>query len=561
VSATFDATTKAAYDAATTAQARAAAIVASLTGTISVKVFDGDDAEMGSGTMASPWATAVSGVVVLGEVTEFTVGTTGTPDANWYIRFENSDASRWVRGSFGLSGSGQDYTWSLATWTEDQTGTIGTATIVAAGNAAPVFTVAPTTASIAATGGTIQFTAVDPEGSEVVYSLTTTRSGITINSTGLVTVTAAAAGTSGNIVVQASDGILTASATCAVAVFDAMDWKWHPGHYAAPDSVLLASSIAAHTTLWNQIASVDNFVGGEMYVPWGQLEPTTAGNYTFDLIEGQIAALAALGKKAIINVWAHRYGTTSTGGGYHPQYLIDSGDVVGFTDANGTSVSEVCLWRSYVADRYIALFAALADTYNDDERVAAINTCETAFLNPGGDFSGSALLTQWRRIAAYLPTAFTRTPTFVKANFLVTQTDMANLMQACVDAGAGMGGPDMFPIEFSGTTDNWGQRCLRGERYSASAWVPGVAPNQQAAIPVLMEQQVVRSTSATPAMYYNAAVTRYSCTHVTWQAKTTAFLYGSGGATPVPAMNWSNVLAYVRDNSLPLRTNVPTALS
>jgi hypothetical protein len=88
-----------------------------------------------------------------------------------------------------------------------------------------------------------------------------------------------------------------------------------------------------------------------------------------------------------------------------------------------------------------------------------------------------------------------------------------------------------------------------------------VAPNQQAAIPVLMEQQVVRSTSATPAMYYNAAVTRYSCTHVTWQAKTTAFLYGSGGATPVPAMNWSNVLAYVRDNSLPLRTNVPTALS
>jgi hypothetical protein len=218
MSATFDATTTAAYDAATTAQSRAEAIVASLAGTISVKVFNGSNTEMGSGTMASPWATAVSGVVVLGEVTEFTVGTTGTPDANWYIRFENSDASRWVRGSFGLADSGQDYTWSLATWTATQTGTIGTATIIAAGNAAPVFTVAPPTAGIAATGGTIQFTAVDPDGSEVVYSLTTTRAGITIDSTGLVTVTAAAAGTSGNIVVQASDGILTDTATCAVTV-------------------------------------------------------------------------------------------------------------------------------------------------------------------------------------------------------------------------------------------------------------------------------------------------------------------------------------------------------
>jgi hypothetical protein len=107
----------------------------------------------------------------------------------------------------------------LANWTSGQTGTIGTATIVCPGNEAPVFTAAPAAANIASTGGTIQFTAVDPDGGTITYSLTTTRSGITINSTtGLVTVTAAAAGTSGNIVVQASDGILTASATCAVTV-------------------------------------------------------------------------------------------------------------------------------------------------------------------------------------------------------------------------------------------------------------------------------------------------------------------------------------------------------
>jgi hypothetical protein len=154
-------------------------------------------------------------------VSSFTVGTTATPDANWYIRFENSDASRWARGSFGLSASSQDFTWSLASWEAAQTGTIGTATIVCTGNAAPAFTVAPTTASIAATGGTIQFTAVDPEGATVIYSVSAYTSGVTVNQSGLVTIPASAAGTSGNVTVTASDGILTASATCAVTVSDA----------------------------------------------------------------------------------------------------------------------------------------------------------------------------------------------------------------------------------------------------------------------------------------------------------------------------------------------------
>lgn len=227
MSATFDTTTKAAYDAATTAAARAAAIVASLSvggspqGSVVVKVYSGasPDVEMGSGTMSAPWATASGGTVVIGEVSSFTVGTTGTPNANWYIKFQTEDGTRWAKGSFGLSSSSQDFKWSLANWTSGQTGTIGTATIVCGGNAVPVFTVAPSSASIAATGGTIQFTATDPDGGTILYSLTTTRSGITINSTtGLVTVTAAAAGTSGNIVVQATDGILAASAACLVTV-------------------------------------------------------------------------------------------------------------------------------------------------------------------------------------------------------------------------------------------------------------------------------------------------------------------------------------------------------
>jgi len=227
MSATFDTTTKAAYDAATTATARATAIVASLSsggspqGAVRVKVFNGasPDVEMGAGTMSAPWATASGGTVVIGEVSSFSVGTTGTPNANWYIKFQTLDGTRWAKGSFGLSSSTQDFKWSLATFADGQTGSIGTATIVCTGNSAPVFTVAPTTVELGSAGGTIQFTATDPDGGTILYSLTTTRNGITINSTtGLVTVTNAAAATSGNIVVQASDGILTASTSCAVTV-------------------------------------------------------------------------------------------------------------------------------------------------------------------------------------------------------------------------------------------------------------------------------------------------------------------------------------------------------
>jgi hypothetical protein len=555
----LDATTRSEYDAEVTAADAAQAVVDALADPVTVRIYDGDGNVKASGTMGTPWATQAAGVVTIGEVSSFAITAAGAPDPSWYLRFESG--SRWLHGSFGLRGEAADFVLSSDSWINGYTIRLGTVVVNAPSNTAPTLVGAPSSLSFTTgAGGTYDFGqhGSDPDADVLTYSLVgTSYTGITLSSSGLLTVTTTAATAVRRLTIRVTDsGGLSSDHVCDVTI-GAL--KWYPGHYAAPDAVLFSTSLAAHTTLWNQIGSVSNFVGGEMYVPWGQIEPTTAGNYTFDLIEGQIAALAALGKKAIINVWAHRYGTTSTGGGYHPQYLIDSGDVVGGT-VDGTSASEACMWRSYVADRYMALFAAMAARYDNDERVAAINTAETAFLALS-DYSGSALLTQWQRIAAYMPTVFTRTPVFVKANFLTTQTQMATLMQSCVDAGAGMGGPDMFPIEFSGTTDNWGQRCLRGERYSGSAWVPGVAANQQAIIPVLMEQQVVRSTTATPAMFYNSAVTRYSCTHVTWQAKSTAFLYGSGGATPVPAMNWSNVLAYVRDNSVPLRTTIPTALA
>jgi hypothetical protein len=447
MSATFDTTTKAAYDAATTAQSRAEAIVASLTGTISVKVFNGSNTEMGSGTMAAPWATAVAGAVVLGEVSSFTVGTTGTPDANWYIRFQNADVSRWARGSFGLSGA--DYNWSLATWESGQTGTIGTATIVAAGNEAPVFSVAPTVASLGPTGGTVQFTATDPEGGEVFYSLTTTRAGITINaSSGLVTVTAAAAGTSGNIVVRASDGILTTSATCAVTVAStSQSKKWHPGHYVKTQGDHSQTDQAAYIAAVQNTfpRSLDNSTlkGNEAALAWGAINPT-GSTFTGSAIDNWLAWHEINGRRLILEISYKNFRPNV--GVLAPADLIASGNVIQTLTGWVSAV-----WRPAVMDRFIAAMQWLAQNYDDESLLELVLTTESApslSTAQAPDYSQAALHTQLQRLIAACGTAFTRTTTIVpQINNLGTYPPQ--LIEGAYQAGGGFGSPDCRPTSES----------------------------------------------------------------------------------------------------------------
>lgn len=397
MSATFDAATTAAYQAATTAAARAAAIVASLTGTISVKVFNGSNVEMGAGTMAAPWSTASGGVVTLGEVASFEVGTTGTPDAGWYIRFQNGDATRWVRGSFGLLGSGQDFTWSLATWEVGQAGNIGTATIIASGNEAPAFTVAPGTVNLPSAGGTVQFTAVDPDGSEVVYTLPTTRAGITINaSTGLVTVTSAAAGTSGAVTVAASDGILTTTHVCNVIVAQSgAALEWSPGH-------ALATSGSIGWPSPNEINNVANAVNSRSYInalvirpTWKDVE-TSQGQYNWSVIDHALSVLGS-SKKLWVQFMFARFNTgTSDGSVVAPAYLLTptyQGGV--FADLKDSGLYDINLkmWLPSVMGRYVAMLAALGARYASEPRLAGLINSEMAFGNnlddPNATFDGA----------------------------------------------------------------------------------------------------------------------------------------------------------------------------
>ncbi len=132
---TLDATTLAAYTAASTADARAQAVIDALSGTVYVRVYNGAGTLMGEGTMAAPWATRSGSVITVAEVSTFGVLVTGTPDASgWYLRFEDG-SGHWVRGPFGPGGN---FTWSAPAWTAGQGGQIGTVTLNARGTIALV---------------------------------------------------------------------------------------------------------------------------------------------------------------------------------------------------------------------------------------------------------------------------------------------------------------------------------------------------------------------------------------------------------------------------------------
>jgi hypothetical protein len=131
----LDQTTKAEYNALSLASARASAVVSALTGTVVVEVYSGTDTLMASGTMAAPWATASGATITVGEVTGvgLLVATGGAPDANWYCQFRSG--SRFIRGTFGVLGSGRDFVWSLASFQTGSRGTLGTVVMTATGAA------------------------------------------------------------------------------------------------------------------------------------------------------------------------------------------------------------------------------------------------------------------------------------------------------------------------------------------------------------------------------------------------------------------------------------------
>lgn len=148
---TLDPATQNEYLVGATVVARAQGVVAAFTGTVTCKIYDGSDVEKAAATFDSPWASASGETITIGEVGKLIVSDGGTPDDNWYV--EISNGTRWLRGTFGLLGSGKDFTWSASTFATGQQAELGTVTLTAS---VPVTTSAPSNTAVPVINGTPQ---------------------------------------------------------------------------------------------------------------------------------------------------------------------------------------------------------------------------------------------------------------------------------------------------------------------------------------------------------------------------------------------------------------------
>ncbi len=255
----IDATTLAEYAAASTPALKAQAVIDALANPVSVKVYDGSGTLKGTGTMATPWATRASAVITVAEVTGFAVSASGTPDANWYLRFESG--ARWLRGSFGLAGSNQECIWSLPTWEAGQQGVIGTGLIGVPTNAAPSLVGAPSTLSFNfGVGGTYNFSAhgADPDGDPVTYALIgTSYTGISIGaSTGVLTVTNVATAAVRTLTIRITDaGGLSSDWVCVVTITASLVADFIIPVSSSARTISNATNTAYGSTTWSSLAT------------------------------------------------------------------------------------------------------------------------------------------------------------------------------------------------------------------------------------------------------------------------------------------------------------------
>lgn len=462
----LDPTTQASLEAAATPNARAAAILSALSGTITITVRDGAGATKGSGTMAS-FGTQSANVIVLNDVTSFTVSETGTPDpATWTIEFANA-GGRSVKGTFGLYTSPvAEFKWSLDSWENGQSGTIASAYCTvrknevlsdatdefnvtgAPTNTAPVWLGTTPTSLSLPVNGTYDFGVHTYDPDEQTLVITKTGGPGTITSSGVYTAPSTAQSTT--LVLQVSDGIASSSTSVPTSIYvPSTGIVWNPGHgIKVKDDVgdSYATMIAEQQGRFFKFNSSVHFKYVDIRLRWGRLNPV-GNTYDWSAVDSHLAAANALGKKVAIGVnWKSFQNGTS--------FLCPS-DLV--SDAIVTvSGYTMAMWRPNVMDRFLTFWQAFGARYNNDPRLAFVTWAESAssLTTPfPSDYSRSALATQLKRLYAQSASSFTNTVSCAALNSL--SGELTGLLEEAYRLRLGMYTPD--------TVDSIIARIFRGE--------------------------------------------------------------------------------------------------
>lgn len=227
-------------------------------------------------------------------------------------------------------------------------------------------------------------------------------------------------------------------------------FKFTPGHYLMFDQGSGGGTDADKQALMADYAAETNLVGFYAKLRWKNIE-TAQDVYNYTLIDSYLDALPA-GKKFVLQIREQLFGggVQTDAHGMFPTYMDSVGSgpyfYTGGTAWSGDLTVALNDDETAAMDRKIALYTALIEHYDDDDRLEMLVTGETAVGALGVGYSASDHTTEYIRFARAIGAIpGRRTPVKISTNYLGNTALMQSLLDVCVEEQIAIGGPDTMP--------------------------------------------------------------------------------------------------------------------
>lgn len=237
--------------------------------------------------------------------------------------------------------------------------------------------------------------------------------------------------------------------------------KWNPGHYLS----ISGSTQAEFTTQVQKLHQPDyrNIKGVKLKIHWKTLE-STQNQYNFALIDAIINAMPS-DRQLFMMVLDRDFQNACGANPRLPTYILNHTQYPAVNLHTGRGcVAQI--WRTPIMDRYITLYNALGDRYDNHPQFGGLFTAETAtniVEGPGLPATqlemNQLLLPQFKRLHTQTAPHFQKSFVIQSINFLMGPggdkcISLRELADSMKTSGGALSNPDSVPWESTGPPCN-----------------------------------------------------------------------------------------------------------